>query len=305
MEAFIAVVSNQSISQAAASLSLTQSAISKRIQSLERDLGVVLLDRTVKPPVPTAIGLDVYESSLKIGLEVEALRRTVAGRSSVTGGLRLGMTQAVCDVLLQDILQISHSHWPELSIQVTTGWANFIVDRLSDGQLDAGIVLMPSQKIFPANVVATSLAEVPMVVVASRNFAQKRSYRLSALHQPGWILNPDGCGFRAELQSAFAKRNLPFKVNLDTYARETQLEMVAAGMGLGLVPLPLLEASPHRANLVAIPVSDFSLRADLWLCHAAAPGDLAAPIQAFGARASAIFRKAARHPVSSEPEARP
>ncbi|AYD04995.1 LysR family transcriptional regulator [Agrobacterium rhizogenes] len=293
IEAFIAVVGARSLSQAAAILSLTQSAISKRIQNLEKDLGVTLLDRSVKPPVPTTVGLGVHEQCLNILKEVDKLRLTLSARSNLTGGARLGLTQAVCDVILADIVHLQRERWPELSIRATTGWANQIVEKLVDGQIDAAIVLMPTRKIFPHKVTAVSLAQVEMAIVGPLGSGGDRAQRLGTLHKSGWILNPDGCGFRAELQRAHAALNLPFKVNLDTFARETQLEMVAAGLGLGLVPVPLLEMSPHRTKLEIITVSDFSLRAELWLCHAPTLGALEPPISAFGARAATLFQGAA------------
>lgn len=293
MEAFIAVIGAKSLSQAAVTLSLTQSAISKRIQNLEKNLGVLLLDRSVKPPVPTAVGLAVHEQCLTILREVDRLRLTLSARSHLTGGVRLGLTQAVCDVILADIVTLQRNRWPELSIRATTGWANQLIDRLVDGQIDAAIALMPARKIFPSTVAATSLAQVEMVVVGPLGSDGGRAQRLTSLHKSGWILNPDGCGFRAELQRAHAALNLPFKVNLDTFARETQLEMVGAGLGLGLVPVPLLEMSPHRTKLEVIRVSDFSLRAELWLCCTPTLGALEPPVSAFGARAATLFQGAA------------
>ncbi|MHA5865104.1 LysR family transcriptional regulator, partial [Pseudomonas aeruginosa] len=54
IDAFVAVIRNASLSQAAESLGLTQSAITRRVQSLEESLGVALLDRNTKPLKPTA-----------------------------------------------------------------------------------------------------------------------------------------------------------------------------------------------------------------------------------------------------------
>ena len=56
ISAFVAVVRNQSVSAAADALGLTQSAITRRVQSFEHDLGAELLDRSVKPPRPSPTG---------------------------------------------------------------------------------------------------------------------------------------------------------------------------------------------------------------------------------------------------------
>jgi len=56
LEAFLAVVETGSIVGASARLHLTQPGVSRRIQSLEEQLGVSLLDRQSKPLKPTAAG---------------------------------------------------------------------------------------------------------------------------------------------------------------------------------------------------------------------------------------------------------
>lgn len=302
VEAYIAVIRHQSISQAAVHLSVTQSAISKRIQSLERALNLRLLDRNVKPPVPTQVGLKVYEHCLDIMRAVDGLRTFASGNTQLASGLRLGMTQAVCDLVLADILRLQRRNWPELALRTTTGWANYIIDELSSQRLDAGIVLMPAHKIFPRNVIARPLGQVEMAVIAPSGFGDRAQYRLATLHQVGWILNPDGCGFRAELQRALSQQNLPLQVNLDTFARETQLQMVAEGMGLGLVPRPFVEASHWRDRLQTLTLTDFALGAELWLCHAPLSARLESVIEAFGDIAAQAFRKiAAPAPVPSMP----
>jgi DNA-binding transcriptional LysR family regulator len=54
LKALAAVIDNKSLTKAASRLSLTQSAISRRIQQLEEALGGTLLDRTQRPPSPAA-----------------------------------------------------------------------------------------------------------------------------------------------------------------------------------------------------------------------------------------------------------
>lgn len=61
IDAFVAVIRSQSISQAAESLRLTQPAITRRVQNFEEALGVSLLDRNTKPLKPTPMGMRVYE----------------------------------------------------------------------------------------------------------------------------------------------------------------------------------------------------------------------------------------------------
>ena len=96
------------------------------------------------------------------------------------------------------------------------------------------------------------------------------------------MLNPDGCGFRSALQRALASLAMPLRLRLDIFGRELQLQSVAQGLGLGLVPQSLLECSGWRADLEPVSVSDFGPLIDLWLVHSDKPGRLLVPIARMG-----------------------
>ncbi|MBL0952050.1 MAG: LysR family transcriptional regulator, partial [Pseudomonas sp.] len=91
IDAFVAVIRLQSLNQAAESLQLTQSAITRRLQNFEEALGVELLDRNTKPLKPTPIGLRVYEQCRSVQREIDALRDLVASDAMPSGSLRLGV----------------------------------------------------------------------------------------------------------------------------------------------------------------------------------------------------------------------
>ena len=82
IEAFVAVLRSGSLNAAALSLGLTQPAITRRLQSLEQDLRVELLDRHTKPLKPTRLGQEVYGHCRAILREMDALRERVAGGGS-------------------------------------------------------------------------------------------------------------------------------------------------------------------------------------------------------------------------------
>ena len=134
---------------------------------------------------------------------------------------------------------------------------------------------------------------MPLRVVAAKGSAGKRSYKLRDCYTRGWVLNPDGCGFRAGLQRALSEQGLSLSINLETFGTELQLGLVANGQGLGLVPEPLLLASRHRDLLDIVNVSDFKPQVDLWLFHPRYLGNLQEPVELFGAVAGTRLNSAA------------
>jgi Bacterial regulatory helix-turn-helix protein, lysR family len=100
LEAFVSVVDHGSVVAAAASLHLTQSAVTRRIQNLEDVLGMPLLDRKTRPLQPTRAGQETYEfakpvlssvNDLKAGIFMAESRRAIFA-SAYRG--RLGTSQS-------------------------------------------------------------------------------------------------------------------------------------------------------------------------------------------------------------------
>jgi DNA-binding transcriptional LysR family regulator len=106
------------------------------------------------------------------------------------------------------------------------------------------------------------------------------------------VLNPDGCGFREGLQRALTGLGLTLKLNMETLGTELQLQLVADGNGLGLVPLPLLQTSRYAAALDVVTVSDFKPLIDIWLVHPRVLGKLQQPVERFGAAVERQFKAA-------------
>jgi DNA-binding transcriptional LysR family regulator len=292
INAFVAVVNAQSVSQAARDLQLTQPAITRRVQNLEEALGTPLLDRNTKPPKPSAFGLQVYDQCQAVLHEVARLSELASGDRAPSGPLRLGLTQGIADIVLRDTVEDLRHSFPGVATSVSTGWGAQLAERVNQGELDAAAVWLGGRAPLPKNARGELIAHDALVVVAPRADVTRRSYRLADWSDRGWVLNPDGCGFRAGLKRALDDRGLPFVLQMDTSGRELQLEMVARGHGLGLVPRTLLAASAHRDALAAVPLSDFKPEVDLWLLQSRAPGALQAPIERFGAHVRAGFAPA-------------
>lgn len=280
ISAFVAVVRRQSLIQAADSLQLTQSAITRRIQNLEETLGVELLDRHTKPLKPTPMGLKVFEQCLRILQEIDALRELVANDTPPKGTFRLGVPHSLSEALLLPPLRSLNQHYPALQTRVSSGWGTELLAKLVQAELDAAMILFPRYRAFPDAVTAVPLGEIQLCVVASQDTPPFQ--HLIDSQQHGWILNPDGCGFRDGLMRALADQGVNLQVNLDTYGSELQLGLVAEGKGLGLIPAPVLANSQYCDTLQVITLKDFSPLAELWLVYPKHLGKLQKPAHLFG-----------------------
>lgn len=276
LKAFIAVVDKTSLTRAADSLSLTQSAVSRRILQLEETLGTTLLDRASRPPVPTTVGRRIYQSAKAILRDVDRLRGIPKDDEEPSGTFRLGLPQVIADVALFEIAMRMKTRFPTLGLKCRTEWSTTLQSAVGNGELDAAVLMLPAGSAPPDRMAARHIAHFDVLVVQSRSTSvvPARS-SIAKLADQEWVLNPQGCGYRAALQRAMEGVGKALRLSVDVHGTETQLRLVAAGVGLGLAPRSLLAASAHLDELTIVDVADFTLALDLWLVHATAPGNLA------------------------------
>ncbi|WP_025598402.1 LysR family transcriptional regulator [Burkholderia sp. WSM2230] len=291
IDAYVTVIRCQSLQQAALSLGLTQPAITRRLQNFEEALGVELLDRNTRPLKATATGRIVYEQCRVIQRELDVLREIVATDTPPVGTLRVGVAQTIADIALGEALRSVKGAYPDLQTRVSTGWGSQLLEQLEDGELDVAAMLLPANKTFDDALSARSLGRIKLVVVARKGLLRKRAHTLAECQSMGWVLNPDGCGFRDGLQRALTGLGLALKLNLETLGTELQLQLVADGHGLGLVPLPLLAPSAYAEMLDVVSISDFKPLIDIWLVQPRVLGKLQQPAERFGAAIARQFKE--------------
>ena len=283
LKAFTAVVDRASLTKAADALALTQSAVSRRVQQLEQQLGATLLDRSRRPPTATAVGRRVYQQATTLLRDLDRLMNIPRDEGEPSGTLRLGLPQVVADVALFDIAMGLKAAFPALDLHCRTEWSSGLQREVASGGLDAAAIMAPGGATPPAGLRASLMATLDVLIVQSRRVPiATRPVTMAELAEQQWILNPLGCGYRAALQRAMEGAGKQVRLGVDMHGTETQLRLVAAGLGLGLAPTRLLADSRHLEELCPVEVSDFALKLDLWLLRAPEIGNLGRAVDVLG-----------------------
>ncbi len=280
LQAFVTLVQLQSTQQTAEKLGLTQPAVTRRVQNFEESLGVQLLDRQTKPLKPTSLGWQVYQQCQRIAGQVNELNQLVATDAPPSGVLRFGLPHTLSDTTLLPALALMQSRYPHLQLRLNSGWGDRLLGSLDQAALDAALLLAPADKIFNDALNATALGTVPLAIVTADD-GEPLPATLAACYKKGWILNPDGCGFRATLARALADRGLPLTLNVEVQGVAMQLALIAAGRGLGIMPEILVKHGSPQHRVRSVPLADFAPISQLWLVHPSLPANQQAAVAVF------------------------
>lgn len=277
VRAFVAAVETGSIGKAALRLNLTQPAITRRIQRLEETLGVTLLDRDSKPARPTRAGASAYQRCVVILRATDDLARQTK-TTSAAGPLRVGLSPAISESVFAPAIEAVRKAFPDLALRVTAERSNLLQKQVNENQLDAAVVASKPGRTFDHQR-AVLLGTERVLVVAPRSLTVGKRVKLADLAAQQWVINPDGCGFRVQLDRALAASGSVLNVIAETWGTSMQLALIARGVGLGLVPERLLAESPHRDKLQVLTIDNFAPAVDVWLVTSGPLGALEPPVE--------------------------
>ena len=301
LRTFLTVSSVGSIQGATRHLPFTQSAITRQIQRLEAELRCTLLDRSVKPPRLTRDGEEVRARGKVLIEEVEAFRTSFDPAAEPEGLLRLGIAHAALDwrgsnAVAQAIVQMTRVY-PKVTVRLSAGWTPRLLSDVLDGSLDAALVLGRTGAPWPANATIAPIAGDVLVGVAPRTLGVSRRTAFVDLFDRPWVLNPDGCGYRALLGSLATSMRRSIHVVAEVQGASLQRELVLAGLGIGLVPEAVARAwmsqRPGGNDLIIVRPKGEPFAITAALISTETTQRLDRPIQAMGSALINVFARRA------------
>jgi DNA-binding transcriptional LysR family regulator len=281
LEAFVAVVESGSIVAASAKLNLTQPGVTRRVQNLEDALGAALLDRQSKPLKPTHAGREAYEQGRRALHALEDLKASVSAEGDIRGEFRLGIMPYLSETALAAPLDKLRSEFPKLSLRITSGWSMRLVEQVLRSELDAAALCLADGLDPPHELVSEDLGPQPVLLVAARSLGVPRPATLADLSRFAWVMNENGCGFRAFLRHSFEAARLPFHVGVEAISADLRMSLVARGLGIGILTTAAFTRSERRDEIEIVDSLDFRPQVRAWMLHRPPAGRLARPIAAF------------------------
>jgi DNA-binding transcriptional LysR family regulator len=164
LQSFVSVVDHGSIAEAARRLDLTPAAVAQRIRALEGELGSPLLVRYGRTVRPTEAGARILDRARGVLRGIRDLQ-SAAADTLPAGQLRLGGILTAMTGLIPDILAKLVGRHPQIEIYLDPDTSISLYRKVSDGDLDAAVVVEP-QFAIPKTCDWRTLREEPLILLA-------------------------------------------------------------------------------------------------------------------------------------------
>ncbi len=240
LEAFVAVVQQNSFSKAADTIYLTQPTISAHIASLEKELGVQLLVRSAKGVYPTQKGKTLFLRAKSIlALRDDAIAGLNSADESLSGEISILASTVPAQFLLPAIVADFQKKYRGVTFDIHRADSKDVAERLLDYRYDFGImgtaVNSPRMETIPLY-----RDKLVMVTPASMHVDEEEMYGdlASFLRQKPFVMREEGSGTRIELEQMLHKQGiLDNDLFVAAYFDDTHsiLSAVAHGMGISFV----------------------------------------------------------------------
>jgi len=262
---FHAVAQAGSMTLGAERLDISQPAVSKQVQELERVLGVHLFDRMGRRVHLSQAGEILADYARRLfALAHEAETAMADVRAAARGRLAIGASTTIGSYLLPGVVAEFWRRHPRVELLVRIENTEQVHRRLAGHELDLGLTegLIEEEEL-DAEVFHQD--ELVMIAAPGHRLAGQPRVPLSAVREEPFILREPGSGTRAVEERALARLKLPVRVVMALGSTEAIKRVVAEGVGLAIVSRLSVRAECAAGTLAVLPVAGLRIERALHL----------------------------------------
>ena len=254
LAAFCAVVERRSFSQAAEQLGVTQPAVSLQVRSLEKRLGLQLLDRSGRRVEPTEAGRRLYRSAQRLLSFEEQLLAELGeeAEGEQAGRLEIGASTGPGGTVVPVVLAEFQQRHPGVHIALSVSDTQRVIEQVARRELELGVVGAARRH---RGVVFEPFFrdEVVLAVPKGHRFANRR-VTLDALKEEPLVVMQEGAGVRQVIDDELRDAGIRLRdldVRLELGLQESARSAVLAGFGVTFISRSAIEADV-AAGTVAV-----------------------------------------------------
>ena len=223
--------------RAAEACHVSQPTLSTQLKKLEDELGVQLIERAPRKVMLTPVGSDIVVRARRVLADVEQMRETARRTADPeAGSVRLGLFPTLAPYLLPHVVPKIGKRFPRLELLLVEEKTEILLGQLRDGRLDAAILALPLHEDW---LQIERLFEEPFLLAVPHGHAlgHHDQLKLAELSKEHLLLLEDGHCLREQALAVCSLAGASEKDGFRATSLETLRQMVAAGVGITLLPL--------------------------------------------------------------------
>lgn len=235
---FLVLAEELHFGRAAERLNISQPPLTRMIQQIENDLGVLLFERTKRRVILTSAGLELLSDAKQMVLQMQTIKKRllIFGKGE-TGTLKIGYVGAVMHTKLPALLETFAARYPNINLQFEEQTNNNLVHGINNGTLDVAFV---RTWLYADNLLEKVILNEPFVAVVpeKHQLAQKTKIAVKDLKNENFITFTRECGPTIFDSFLLLCSHAGFTPHISHHASQfnSVLRLVESGFGVSLLP---------------------------------------------------------------------
>lgn len=252
----VAVARERHFGRAAEACFVSQPTLSVAVKKLEEELSVTLFERGNNEVGLTPLGEQIIAQAQKVLEQTVALKEMARqGKDPLAGALRLGVIYTIGPYLLPSLVKEMIQTTPQMPLLLQENFTVKLLELLRQGELDVAIMALP----FPeGGLEMVPLYDEAFIVAAPRGhpLCQHKTIVAQELKQETMLLLGSGHCFRDNVLevcpefSRYSQTTEGIQRTFEGSSLETIRHMVASGLGVTVLPMSAVAATPAKDDLL-------------------------------------------------------
>ncbi|MGC1684774.1 MAG: LysR substrate-binding domain-containing protein [Candidatus Acidiferrales bacterium] len=238
-----AIADTGNFSRAAERCQVAQPSLSQQVLKLEEDLGAKLFDRLGRSVLVTEAGRAFIPRARAILEQIDEARSSVAAKSSdLRGSIAVGVIPTVAPYLMPTYTAAFAKKYPDAKLRIVEETTSVLLEGLRDLSIDVAILALPLRH---KGLELLPIRTEPLFAVLKRDHprAFAKSLALKDLRGESFVMLRDGHCFRDLSMGACTHARVTPKIAFESGQFSSLLGMVAAGVGVSLIPEMAIDRS--------------------------------------------------------------
>ena len=255
LEAFLQVARHRSFSRAAEALFLTQPSVTARIQTLERELGERLFERTGRSVTLTDAGIAFMPHAQRALTAVqEGTDAIEAVRHGDVGSIRVGASSSIATYVLPRVVKAFRKTRPRVHIHLTSGSTEEVIDHLLAGEIHVAVSRLAQHPDIQGSHLYND--DLTLVVPPGHPFERAGRVAVAEVGREPFLFFERGSSYHTLVYSMFLRVGVVPESVMELDSLEATKHMVSAGLGIAILPAFSVQRELEVGELIAVAIHD-------------------------------------------------